>query len=199
MADITGAMVKELREMTGAGIMDCKKALKECEGNVDAAKDHLRKRGMAVAGKKAARETSQGAIGSYIHMGGTVGVIVEVACETDFVAKNEKFQQLTRDIAMHVAAMNPLVLNKDDIDPDALKKEREILSEAARKEGKPENILDKIVDGRVEKFYSERCLIDQKFVKDDSKTIGQLVTDAVATIGENIQIKRFARFEVGQE
>ena len=190
--------MKELREITGAGIMECKKALKECDGNVDAAKDHLRKRGVAVAGKKAARETSQGAIGSYIHMGGTVGVIVEVACETDFVAKNEKFQDLTRDVAMHIAAMNPLCVTREEVPADLLEKEKTIFREMAVKEGKPENILDKIVDGRVEKFYAERCLVDQKFVKDDSKTIGQLVTDAVATIGENIQIKRFARFEVGQ-
>jgi elongation factor Ts len=199
MADITGAMVKELRELTGAGILDCKKALQECDADVDKAKDYLRKRGVAVAGKKAARATNQGAVGSYIHMGGTVGVLVELSCETDFVAKNESFQSLLRDVAMHIAATNPLCVSRDEVPAEVLEKEKEIFREMAVKEGKPENILDKIVDGRVEKFYGERCLLDQKFVKDDSKSVGDVITEAIAKIGENIQIKRFMRFEVGQE
>ncbi len=198
MSQITQDQVKSLREMTGAGIMDCKRALTECDGDIDKAKDHLRKKGVAVADKKAARETSQGAVGHYIHMGGKVGVLVEISCETDFVAKNDDFQELLRDVAMHVAAMNPLCVSRDEVPSDVLDREKEIFRDQSIKEGKPENILDKIVDGRVEKFYKERCLLDQAFVKDDSKTIQELVTAAIAKIGENIQVKRFARFEVGQ-
>jgi len=199
MAQITQTLVKNLREMTGAGIMDCKRALEACDADLEKAKDHLRKKGVAVADKKAARATDQGAVGSYIHMGGKVGVLVELACETDFVAKNEDFRQLLHDVAMQVAAMNPLCVSREDVDPDTLEREKEIYRDAAKKEGKPENILDKIVEGRVEKFYAERCLLDQKFVKDDSKTVAERVTEAVAKIGENIQIKRFCRYEVGQE
>ena len=198
MSQITQDQVKSLREMTGAGIMDCKRALTECDGDIDKAKDHLRKKGVAVADKKAARETSQGAVGHYIHMGGKVGVLVEISCETDFVAKNDDFQELLRDVAMHVAAMNPLCVSRDEVPSDVLDREKEIFRDQSIKEGKPENILDKIVDGRVEKYYKERCLLDQAFVKDDSKTIQELVTAAIAKIGENIQVKRFARFEVGQ-
>lgn len=199
MAEITQDLVRSLREMTGAGIMDCKKALVECDADLEKAKDHLRKRGVAVADKKSARATDQGAVGSYIHMGGKVGVLVEMSCETDFVAKNDDFAELLRDVAMHVAAMNPLCVSRDEVDAALLEREKEVFRDQAVKEGKPENILDKIVDGRVEKFYTERCLLDQKFVKDDSKTINERVTEAIAKIGENIQVKRFCRFEVGGE
>ena len=197
MANITGSMVKELREMTGAGIVDCKDALKECEGDIEKAKDHLRKKGIAKADKKASRSTDQGAVGSYIHAGGTVGVLIEVSCETDFVAKNEAFQTLVRDVAMHIAAMNPLCVSSDQVPEDVIEKEREIARDKALNEGKKEEFLDKIIDGRIQKFYTEACLLNQKFVKDDSKTIEQIVTEAVATIGENIQVKRFVRYEVG--
>lgn len=199
MADITGSMVKELREMTGAGILECKKALQECGADINAAKDHLRKRGVAVADKKASRATNQGAVGSYIHAGGSVGVLLELSCETDFVAKNEDFQELLRDIAMHIAAMGPLCVSREDVPEDVLAKEREIARDKALNEGKKEEFLDKIIEGRVEKFYAESCLVNQKFVKDDSKTIEEVVTEAIAKIGENIQIKRFVRFQVGGE
>jgi elongation factor Ts len=195
---ITQDQVKALREMTGAGIMDCKRALTETGGDLEKAKEHLRKRGVAVADKKAGRATDQGAIGSYVHMGGKVGVLVEMGCETDFVAKNEQFGALLKDLAMHIAAMRPRWLSREDVDEATIAKEKEIYRELALKEGKPEKILDKIVDGRLEKFFSENCLLEQPFVKDDSKKIADLVQGAVATIGENMLVKRFVRFEVGE-
>jgi len=195
---ITQDQVKTLREMTGAGIMDCKRALTEAGGDLEKAKETLRKRGVAVADKKSGRATNQGAVGSYIHMGGRVGVMLELSCETDFVAKNEKFQSLLHDIAMHIAAMKPRWLSREDVEEEVLAKEREIYRELAVKEGKPEKILDRIVEGRIEKFYTENCLLDQLFVKDDSKKIGDLLRESIATTGENILVRRFVRYEVGE-
>lgn len=199
---ISAAQVKELREATGAGMMDCKKALAESNGDVDAAKDFLRKKGLAAANKKAGRIAAEGAVNSYIHMGGRIGVLVEVNCETDFVAKTDEFQGLVRDIAMHIAGapVVPLAVAREDIAPETLAKEREVGIAQAQEQGKPEKIWDKIADGKVEKFVKDHCLLEQVFVKDpDGKqTIRDLLTEKIAKIGENIQVRRFARFELGE-
>ena len=199
---ITAGQVKELREATGAGMMDCKKALAENNGDMDAAKDFLRKKGLAAASKKAGRVAAEGAVGSYVHMGGRIGVLVEINCETDFVAKTDEFQELVRDIAMHIAGapVVPLAVSREDIDPDVLAKEREMGIAQAKEQGKPEKIWDKIADGKVEKFVKDSCLLEQVFVKDpDGKqTIKDLLTEKVAKIGENIQVRRFSRFELGE-
>jgi len=197
MAEITAALVKELRERTGAGMMECKKALVEAKGDIGEAEVVLRKHGIASAGKKASRATKQGLIGSYIHAGGQLGVMVEVNCESDFVARTEVFQEMVHDIAMHIAAADPKFLRKEDVPADLLEKEREIARERARNEGKPEKILDRIVDGRISKFYEEVCLIEQPFVKEATLTIDQLVKTKIAKLGENISIARFVRFKVG--
>lgn len=196
--EISASSVKDLREKTGAGIMDCKKALKETEGDVDKAVDFLRQKGIASASKKADRIASEGLVGSYLHGGGKIGVIVEVNCETDFVAKNEDFQNLVRDIAMHIAAANPLNVNRDEIPVELIEKEREIFRAQALESGKPENIVDKIVQGRVDKFCSEVTLMEQSFVKDPDKTIETIIKEAIAKIGEKISIRRFSRFSVGE-
>ncbi|HYO83204.1 MAG TPA: translation elongation factor Ts [Bryobacteraceae bacterium] len=197
MAEITAALVKELREKTGAGMMECKKALQETGGNLAEAEVVLRKRGIAAASKKAARATRQGVIGAYIHSGSQLGVLVEVNCESDFVARTDDFKQLVHDIAMHIAATDPQYLRKEDVPEAILDKEKEIARDRARQEGKPEKILDKIVEGRIAKYYEEVCLLDQPFIKDPGVTVGQLVHSTVGKLGENITIARFSRMKVG--
>jgi len=197
MAEITAALVKELRERTGAGMMECKAALVEARGDVPEAEVVLRKRGIASAGKKAERATKQGLIGSYIHHGGQLGVLVEVNCESDFVARTDDFQELVHDISMHIAAADPRYVRKEDVPADVLDKEKEIARARALGEGKPEKILDKIVEGRLSKFYEEVCLLEQPFVKEASLTVGQLIKTKIAKLGENIGIARFVRFKVG--
>jgi len=198
MAEISAAMVKELREATGSGIMDCKKVLAEAEGNMEKAIELLRKKGLAKAAKRAGRSTSEGIIYSYIHTGSKLGVLVEINCESDFVAKTEDFETFAKDIAMHIAAANPAGLVSDDVDQSVIEKEREIYRAQMLEEGKPENIIDKIVDGKIEKFYKEVCLMSQQYVKDPQKTIEDLLKETIGKIGENIQIKRFARFQIGE-
>ena len=196
--EITAGLVKELREKTGAGIMDCKSALKESSGDLDGAITFLREKGLASAGKKAGRATSEGRIFSYIHGEGTVGVLLEVNCETDFVARNDDFSALLKDIAMHIAAMDPQYLDRESVPGDAIEKERDILRNQALESGKPEKIVDKIVDGKIGKYYENFCLVEQAFVKNPDQTIADLVTDAVAKLGENIKIGRFTRFKLGE-
>ncbi len=202
MADITASAVKALREKTGAGMMECKNALVEAEGNEERAVDVLRKRGLASARKKEGRIAAEGAVESYIHMGGKVGVLVELNCETDFVARGEEFQQLVKDIAMHVAASEPRYVSREDVPADALEKEREIARAQAKNDprnaNKPDQVVDKIVEGRLNKFYEEVVLLDQPFVKDSTRTVGELVTDKVAKTGEKITIRRFSRYKMGE-
>jgi elongation factor Ts len=198
MADISAAMVKELREATGSGIMDCKRVLAEADGNMEKAIELLRKKGLAKAAKRAGRSTSEGIIHSYIHTGARLGVLVEVNCESDFVAKTDDFVEFVKNIAMHIAAANPAGLIPEDVDKSVVEKEREIFKAQMLQEGKPENIIDKIVDGKVEKFYKEVCLMSQPYVKDPQKTIEEYVKETIGKIGENIQIKRFARFQIGE-
>jgi elongation factor Ts len=197
MAEITASLVKQLREKTGAGMLDCKKALEETGGNLAEAEIVLRKRGIASAGKKAARATRQGVVGSYIHPGSQLGVLIEVNCESDFVARTDDFQQLVHDVAMQVAAADPQFIRREDVTADVLEKEKEIARDRARAEGKPEKILDKIVEGRMSKFYEEVCLLEQPFIKDNSLTVGQLIASVIGKLGENITIARFTRFKVG--
>lgn len=202
MAEITMNAIKELREKTGAGMMDCKAALTEANGNETEAIEILRKKGAATAVKKGDRVTAEGAVGSYIHLGGKVGVIVEINCESDFVARGEEFQQLVKDVAMHIAATDPRYLRREDVPADVLDKEREILMEQLKNDpknaGKPEDVLNKIIEGRLNKFYEENVLVDQAFVKDPSKTIGELVTEKIASIKENISIRRYTRYKMGE-
>src|SRR5437867_6155528 len=190
--------VKDLREKTGAGMMDCKNALDEAKDDMEGAIVILRKKGLASAQKKATRIAAEGMIGHYIHAGGKLGVLVEVNCETDFAARNEQFQALVKDIAMHIAAQNPLYVKRDDVSAEVLEKEREIYREQARGSGKPANIVDKIAEGKLESYYEMVCLYDQKFVKDPNITVQELINNAVAKIGENIQVRRFARFKTGE-
>jgi elongation factor Ts len=202
MAEITGAAVKALREKTGAGMMECKKALTEAGGNEEQAVEILRKRGMASAGKKAGRVAAEGAVGSYIHMGGKVGVLVEVNCETDFVARTEEFQALVKDIAMHIAAAEPRYVTREEVPADLLDKEREItraqISNDPKNANKPEQVVEKIVEGRLNKFYEEAVLVDQPFVKDPAKTINELLTEKIAKTGERISVRRFTRYKMGE-
>lgn len=198
MAEITAAMVKELREKTGAGMMDCKKALTEKNGNMEEAIDYLREKGLAAASKKAGRIAAEGVVESYIHMGGRIGVLVEVNCETDFVAKTDEFKALAKDIAMHIAASRPEYVKRDEIPEEVLEHERNLYRQIAINEGKPEKIIDKIVEGKVDRYVKEVCLLDQPFVKDPDITVGELITAMIAKIGENISIRRFARFERGE-
>ncbi len=199
MAEITAEMVKDLRAKTGAGIMDCKHALAETEGDLEKAVDFLRKKGLASAQKKSGRSTSEGRVTSYIHTGGKIGVMVEVNCETDFVANTDNFIEFGKNLAMHIAASNPVALQAEDVSADLLARERSVYREQAIEEGKPENMLDKIVEGRVNKFLKESCLLSQPYIRDTQKTINDLLTETIAKIGENIQIRRFARFQVGGE
>ena len=196
---ITSQMVKDLRDKTSAGMMDCKRALSETDGDTEKAVDLLRKKGLAVAAKRAGRATSEGIIETYIHAGAKLGVMVEMGCETDFVAKTDKFQEFARDVAMHIAAASPLAITKEEAPEDVVAREREIYVQQALESGKPENIVDKIVSGKMEKFLSEICLLEQKFVKDPDHTIQDMLTDLVGKMGENISIKRFCRFQVGTE
>ena len=198
MAEITAQMVKELRERSGAGIMDCKTALKEANGDLPQAELILRKRGIAIAQKKSSRAANEGTIGTYIHPGSKLGVLVEVNCETDFVARTDDFQQLVHDVAMHIAATDPQFIRKEDISEEALENEKVVQRARALQEGKPEQVIEKIVAGRMGKFYEEICLLEQPFVKDSSMTIGELVTSKIAKLGENITISRMARFKVGE-
>ena len=198
MAEITAKMVKQLRDKTGAGIMDCKRALAKAGGDIDQAELNLRKRGIDVARKKAGRKAQEGLIGAYVHPGSKLGVIVEVNCESDFVARTDDFQQLVHDIAMHVAATDPRFLRKEDVDNEVLEKEREVQRARALDAGKPEKIVDKIVEGRMKKFYEEVCLLEQPFVKDNASTVGELITQMVSKLGENILVSRMARFKVGE-
>jgi elongation factor Ts len=197
MAEITAALVKELRERTGAGMMECKKALVEAKGDVGEAEVVLRKHGIASAGKKASRATKQGLIGTYIHHGGQLGVMVEVNCESDFVARTDDFKELVHDVAMQIAASDPRYVRKEDVPEDVLAKEKEIARERAVLEGKKAQVLDKIVEGRISKFFEEVCLLDQPFVKEATFTIDQIVKTKIAKLGENITISRFVRFKVG--
>ena len=197
MAEITAALVKDLRDRTGAGMMECKKALVEAKGDIADAEVVLRKHGISLADKKSSRATRQGLIGSYIHHGGQLGVLVEINCESDFVARTDDFKELVHDVAMHIAAADPRFIRKEDVTEAVLAKEREIARERAVLEGKPEKILDKIVEGRLGKFYEEVCLLEQPFVKEATLTVGQLVKTKIAKLGENITIARFVRFKVG--
>lgn len=202
MAEITAAGVKALREKSGAGMVDCKNALVEANGDENAAMDILRKKGMAQAGKKAGRVTAEGAVGSYIHMGGKVGVLVEINCESDFVSRGEEFQQLVKDVAMHIAAADPRYTNRDEVPAGDLDKERTILLEQLKNDpknaNKPDDVLNKIIEGRLNKYYEENVLVDQPFVKDPAKTVGELVAEKIASIKENISIRRFSRFKMGE-
>ncbi len=194
---IDASIVKDLRSRTGAGIMDCKEALLDSDGNVEKAVDFLRKKGIAKAEKKAGREADQGVVLSYIHPGNRIGVLVEVNCETDFVAKTDGFQSFVKNIAMQIAATNPLSVTRDGIDSVVVDKEKEIFTEQAKLSGKPDNVLEKIIEGKIEKFYQESCLLEQSFIKDSDKFVQDILMETIATLGENISITRFSRFEVG--
>jgi len=196
--EIPAKLVKELRDRTNAGFNDCRAALVEAQGDLEKAIAVLRKKGQAAAAKKATREASEGLVGSYIHAGGKIGVLVEINCESDFVARTEAFQQLTHDIAMHVAALDPRYVRREEVTPEMLEKEREIYKAQALATGKPENVVERIVTGKMEKFYEENCLYEQHFIKDESVTIGEMVNSAIAKLGENITIRRFSRFKVGE-
>ena len=202
MAEITATLIKELRESTGAGLMDCKKALKETDGDVDKASEYLRKKGLAAAAKKAGRAATEGVVVSYIHSNNRVGVLLEVNCETDFVGKTDDFRQFAQDVAMQIAAMSPTCVQREDVDPTLVAKEREILREKALAEGKPEKILDKIVEGQLGKFFSETVLLEQTFVKNSpehgKRTVEGLLKELVAKLGENIRVRRFVRYELGE-
>ncbi len=199
MAQITAARVRELRERTGIGMMDCKKALAETGGDMEKAVEHLRKQGMSAVEKRLGRDAKDGLINSYIHPGSRLGVLLEVNCETDFVARTDDFREFTRDVAMHIAAEQPLAVSREEIDQAVVDKEKEIYLEQARNEGKPEQIAERIVTGRLDKFFQDVCLLEQAFVKDPDKTIEDLVTEQTAKIGEKITIRRFACFRLGEE
>ena len=196
--EINAKQVKELREKTGAGMMDCKNALVEGKGDMEQAIVILRKKGLASAQKKASRVAAEGMIGHYIHAGGKLGVLVEVNCETDFAARSGEFQALVKDISMHIAAQNPLYVRREEVPPEVLEKEKEIYKDQARSSGKPEHIIDKIAEGKLESFYEMACLYDQKFVKDPAMSVKDLINNLVGKIGENIQVRRFARFKTGE-
>ncbi|MGI6201345.1 MAG: translation elongation factor Ts [Christensenellales bacterium] len=195
---ITAQAVKELRELTGVGMMDCKRALQDADGDVQKAVDLLREKGLASAAKKSGRVAAEGIVDSYIHMGGRIGVLVEVNCETDFVAKTDDFKNLVHDIAMQIAAANPAYVRREEVPADVLEHEREVLRQQARNEGKPEKIIEKMVEGRVEKYYKENCLMDQVFVKDSEKTMTTMINEKIAAIGEKISVRRFVRYEMGE-
>ncbi|HHU64330.1 MAG TPA: translation elongation factor Ts [Clostridiales bacterium] len=195
---ITASMVKELRERTGAGMMDCKKALTEVNGDMEKAIELLREKGLAAAAKKAGRIAAEGIVDSYIHGDGRIGVLVEVNCETDFVAKTDEFKTFVKDMAMQIAAANPLYIKREDVPDEVIEKEREIIKAQALNEGKPEKVIDKIVEGRLEKYYKEVCLLEQPFIKDTDKSVKDILTEKIATIGENINIRRFVRYERGE-
>ncbi len=195
---VSASVVKELRDKTGAGMMDCKKALTEVGGDLTKAEEWLRQKGLSKAANKAGRVAAEGAVGSYIHMGGKIGVLVEVNCETDFVARTDAFQQLVKDVAMHIAALNPKWLKREEVPADVVAKEREIYKVQMKESGKPEKAWDKIIEGKLEKFFSEFCLIEQAFAKDQGKSVKQIVDETIAKTSENIQIRRFVRFQLGE-
>lgn len=195
--EISALLIKELREKTGVGIMDCKKALKECDGNIDKAIEYLRKKGIATAKKRSGRATSQGQVQSYIHAGGKIGVLVEVNCETDFSAKTDDFTAFTKDIAMQIAATSPIAIDRESIPEGVLEKEQDIYASQARESGKPEKIIDKIVEGKMKKYFSEACLLEQAFVKNPDIAVQDLLNELIAKTGENIVISRFSRFQLG--
>jgi len=197
--EIKASKVKELREMTGAGVLDCKEALKATEGDVEKAIDHLRRKGVLAAAKRAGRATQEGLVEAYIHTGGKIGVLVEVDCETDFVAKNQDFKDFVRNLAMHIAATNPLCIRREDLPSKIVEKEKDIYREQALGSGKPEKVIDKIVQGRMGKFYKEVCLLEQPYVRDPEITIQDLVNQMIAKLGENVAIRRFARYQLGME
>ena len=196
--EVSASMVKDLREKTGAGMMDCKKALAESGGNFEKAVDYLRQKGLATAARRAGRVASEGQIGSYVHAGGKIGVMVEVNCETDFVAKTDDFQAFAKDIAMHIAASSPLYIQRENVPPEVLEREREIYRAQAREAGKPEKIMEKIVEGKLEKFYGEVCLLEQPFIKDPDRTVQDLLNGLIGKLGEKVEIRRFLRFQVGE-
>ncbi len=195
---IDAKVVKVLREKTGAGMMDCKKALQEAEGNEEKAVDILREKGLSAAARRSGRAANQGIVDSYIHLGGKIGVLLEVNCETDFVARNDEFREFVRNICLQVAATNPAYLNIEDVPEKVLEKERQIIKTQALNDGKPEKVIDKIVEGRLEKYYRENCLLEQAYVKDEEITIKELLTNLIAKIGENIVVRRYSRFEIGE-
>ena len=199
MANITAQMVKELREMTGAGMMDCKNALVEADGDMEKAVEILRKKGIAKAEKKAGRETKDGLVEAYIHAGGKLGVLVEVNCETDFVANTDDFKTFVRNVAMQIAATNPIAISREDVPEDVINREKEIYREQALSSGKPEHIVDKIAEGKLEKFFAENVLLEQAYIRDAEKTIKDYLTETIAKLGENITIRRFARFRIGED
>ncbi len=198
MSTVTAQQVRELRERTGAGMLDCQKALSQAGGDMEKAIQILREKGLATAQKKASRVASQGLVASYIHAGGKIGVLIEVNCETDFVARTNEFQELVRDLAMQVAAANPRWVRREDVPQQVIESEREIYRAQAAGSGKPQHVIEKIVEGKLEKFFADTCLLEQPFIKDPDRTVQQLVTDAVARIGENIVVRRFARFQLGE-
>ena len=195
--EISAGAIKKLRQRTGVGVMDCKQALVECAGNVDEAVDLLRKKGLAKAAKRAGRETAEGLITAYVHPGAKIGVLVDINCETDFVAKTEDFQRLAKDIAMHIAAMNPLAVSREDVPAEVIEKEKEILRAEASASGKPEKVVDKIVEGRLEKFFAEHCLLEQAYIKNPESTVKDIIYEIIAKVGENIKVSKIARFELG--
>ena len=196
--EVSASTVKELREKTGAGVMDCKKALADCAGDLEKAVDYLRRKGLAAAAKKMGRVAAEGLVGAYIHAGGKIGVMVEINCETDLVARTPEFQALLKDLAMQVAAASPRYIRREEVSPEELEREREIYRRQALDSGKPEKIADKIVEGKMDRFYSEVCLLEQAFIKDPDRKVADLVQDAVARLGENIQVRRFMRYQVGE-
>jgi len=198
MSEVNAQQVKDLREKTGAGFMDCKTALRESAGDLEGAVRYLRERGLAAAAKKAGRATAEGQVGSYIHAGGKIGVMIEVNCETDFVARTDDFQQLVRDLAMQVAAASPLYVSKDEIPAGEIEREREIYAAQAAQSGKPPQVIAKMVDGKVEKYASEVCLLEQEYIKEPGKSVRQIVTDAISKLGENITVRRLVRFRLGE-
>ncbi len=197
MGNISASMVKELREKTGAGMMDCKEALSECDGDLEKAVDYLRRKGLAKAAKRAGRETAEGVVDAYIHMGGKIGVLVEVNCESDFVAKTDDFKEFVRNIAMQIAATNPAGIEPEDVPAEVVEKERQMYREQVLEMGKPENMVDKIVEGKLKKFYKEACLMDQAYVKDPNIAVRDYINETVAKIGENIKVRRFVRYQLG--
>ena len=196
--EMSASTVKELREKTGAGVMDCKKALAECAGDLEKAVDYLRRKGLAAAAKKMGRVAAEGLVGAYIHAGGKIGVMVELNCETDFVARTPEFQALLKDLAMQVAAASPRCVRREEVSPEELERERDIYRRQALDSGKPQKIADKIVEGKMDRFYSEVCLLEQAFIKDPDRKVADLLQDAVARLGENIQVRRFMRYQVGE-
>ncbi|MBI1387493.1 MAG: translation elongation factor Ts [bacterium] len=199
MADIPATLVKDLREKTGAGMMDCKKALKECDGDFEKAAKYLREKGIASAAKRSGRQTKEGVVFSYIHPGNKIGVMVEVNCETDFVARTDDFLALAKDIAMHIAASNPGYVTRDEVPADVVEAERDVLRGQAKESGKPEAVIEKMIEGRINKFYEQICLLEQPFIKDMNQTVEDLLKSVIGKLGENIQVRRFVRYQLGEE